>query len=139
MLDFGALPPEINSGLMYAGPGPGSMLTAAAAWQSLAEELTSAASGYGSILSTLTSGPWTGPTSIAMAAGDRRRNGDAGRYAIGHAADDADRQHGRTRGRGGADAIRASSDRDPLHAGRRIAARSAATGWRRTERQLNNS
>ena len=45
-------------------------------------------------------------------------------------------------GRGGADdtdTIRASFDRDPLHAGRRIAARTAATGWRRTERQLNNS
>ena len=68
MLDFGALPPEINSGRMYAGPGPGSMLAAAAAWQSLAEELTSAASGYGSVVSTLTSGSWTGPSSISMAA-----------------------------------------------------------------------
>jgi hypothetical protein len=29
----------------------------------------------------------------------------AGRYVIGHAADDADRQHGRTRGRGGTDTI----------------------------------
>ena len=62
------MPPEINSGRMYAGPGPGSMLAAAAAWQSLAEELTSAASGYGSIVSTLTSGSWTGPSSISMAA-----------------------------------------------------------------------
>ena len=68
MLDFGALPPEINSGRMYAGPGPGSMLAAAAAWQSLAEELTFAASGYGSVVSTLTSGSWTGPSSISMAA-----------------------------------------------------------------------
>jgi PPE-repeat protein len=68
VLDFGALPPEINSGRMYAGPGPGSMLTAATAWQSLAEELTSAASGYGSVVSSLTSGPWTGPSSISMAA-----------------------------------------------------------------------
>jgi PPE-repeat protein len=68
MLDFGALPPEINSGRMYAGPGPGSMLAAAAAWQSPAEELTSAASGYGLVVSTLTSGSWTGPSSISMAA-----------------------------------------------------------------------
>src|SRR6516162_7785597 len=31
MLDFGALPPEINSGRMYVGPGSGPMLAAAAA------------------------------------------------------------------------------------------------------------
>ena len=53
---------------MYAGPGPGSILAAAAAWQSLAEELTSAASGYGSVVSSLSGGPWTGPSSTAMAA-----------------------------------------------------------------------
>ena len=68
MLDFGALPPEINSTRMYAGPGPGSMLTAAAAWQSLADELNSAAASYGSVVSSLTSGPWTGPSAAAMAA-----------------------------------------------------------------------
>ncbi len=53
---------------MYAGPGPGSMLAAATAWQSLAEELSSVAASYGSILSTLTSGPWTGASSTSMAA-----------------------------------------------------------------------
>jgi PPE-repeat protein len=68
MLDFGALPPEINSTRMYAGPGPGSMLAAAAAWQSLADELTSAAANYGSVVSTLTSGPWAGPSAVSMAA-----------------------------------------------------------------------
>ncbi|WP_422205944.1 PPE family protein [Mycobacterium sp.] len=67
-MDFGALPPEINSGRMYAGAGPGSLLAAATDWQSLAEELNSVAASYGSILSTLTSGPWTGPSSITMAA-----------------------------------------------------------------------
>jgi PPE-repeat protein len=39
----------------------------AAAWQSLAEELTSAASGYGSVVSSLAGGPWTGPSSTSMA------------------------------------------------------------------------
>ena len=68
MLDFAALPPEINSARMYAGPGAGSMLTAAAAWQSLADELTAAASGYSSVVSTLAGGPWTGPSSTAMSA-----------------------------------------------------------------------
>jgi PPE-repeat protein len=68
MLDFAALPPEINSGRMYAGPGPGSLLAAASAWQSLAEELNSIAAGYDSILSRLTTGPWTGASSASMAA-----------------------------------------------------------------------
>jgi len=67
-MDFGALPPEINSARMYAGPGPGSLLAAAAAWQSLAEELTVAASGYSSVVSSVAGGPWTGPSSTAMAA-----------------------------------------------------------------------
>jgi PPE-repeat protein len=68
MLDFGALPPEINSGRMYAGPGPGSMLAAAGAWNGLAAELESGASSYGSVISALSSGPWVGPSSMAMAA-----------------------------------------------------------------------
>jgi PPE-repeat protein len=68
VLDFGAIPPEINSTRMYAGPGPGSMLAAAAAWQSLGEELTYAASGYGSVVSSLAGAAWTGPSSTSMAA-----------------------------------------------------------------------
>ncbi len=67
MLDFAALPPEINSGLMYAGPGSGPMLAAAAAWDVLAAELYSTALSYGSVISDLTSG-WLGPSSISMAA-----------------------------------------------------------------------
>lgn len=65
---YGAFPPEFNSGRMYAGRGSGSMLAAAAAWDDLATELQSAASSYSSVLSTLTSGPWTGPSSVAVAA-----------------------------------------------------------------------
>ena len=68
MLDFGALPPEINSGRMYVGAGSGPMLAAAAAWDSLAADLQSAASSYGSTVEGLVVGPWTGPSSIAMAA-----------------------------------------------------------------------
>ncbi len=67
MLDFGALPPEINSGRMYAGPGSGPMLAAAAAWDVLAGELYSTASSYGAVIFDLASG-WLGPSSIAMAA-----------------------------------------------------------------------
>jgi PPE-repeat protein len=68
MLDFGALPPEINSGRMYVGAGSGPMLAAAAAWDELAADLQSAASSYGSTIEGLVVGQWTGPSSIAMAA-----------------------------------------------------------------------
>ena len=68
MFDFGALPPEINSGRMYVGPGSGPMLAAAAAWDELASELQSTAASYGSTIEGLTVGPWAGPSSIAMAA-----------------------------------------------------------------------
>jgi PPE-repeat protein len=68
MLDFGALPPEINSGRMYVGAGAGPMLAAAAAWDELAAELHSTAASYGSTIESLAVGPWTGPSSIAMAA-----------------------------------------------------------------------
>ena len=67
-MDFAFLPPEINSGRMYDGPGSGPMLTAAAAWDGLATELHSAAASYGSVISGLTAGPRLGPTSAAMAA-----------------------------------------------------------------------
>ena len=67
-MDFAALPPEVNSGLMYAGPGSGPMIAAAASWDSLATEVSSAASDYGSVVSNLTSGPWRGPASASMAA-----------------------------------------------------------------------
>lgn len=42
-MDFATLAPEINSGLMYSGPGAGSMIQAAAAWDRLAARLCAAA------------------------------------------------------------------------------------------------
>lgn len=66
-MDFGAMPPEINSGLMYAGPGPASMLAAAAAWEGLAAELRSSATAYGAVIVNLTDAAWQGPSSAAMA------------------------------------------------------------------------
>jgi len=38
-MDFAFLPPEINSGRMYEGPGSGPLLAAAAAWDGIATEL----------------------------------------------------------------------------------------------------
>jgi len=67
-MDFAILPPEINSGRMYAGPGSGPMLAAAAAWDGLGTELQSAAASYTSVISGLTAGHWLGPASAAMAA-----------------------------------------------------------------------
>jgi PPE-repeat protein len=66
VLDFGLLPPEVNSGRMYSGPGPGPLLAASEAWDGLAAELGFAATGYGSALTELTSNSWVGPTSVAM-------------------------------------------------------------------------
>jgi PPE-repeat protein len=66
-MDFAALPPEINSGRMYAGAGSGPML-AGAARDTLAAELHSAASSYQSVLAGLIAGPWLGPSSASMAA-----------------------------------------------------------------------
>ncbi|OBF06800.1 PPE family protein [Mycobacterium sp. 852002-10029_SCH5224772] len=68
MLDFGAYPPEYNSGRMYVGAGSGPLLDAAVAWDELAAELQTAGAAYSSTIETLTTGPWTGPSSIAMAA-----------------------------------------------------------------------
>jgi PPE-repeat protein len=65
-MDFGAFPPEFNSARMYSGPGPDSMLAAATAWKGLAAQLHSSASSYGSVISELTDGSWSGPSSMAM-------------------------------------------------------------------------
>ncbi|WP_204803099.1 PPE family protein [Mycobacterium riyadhense] len=67
-MDFAALPPEINSARMYAGPGSGPMLAAAAAWDGLGAELSSATASYWSVLSELTAGLWRGPASASMGA-----------------------------------------------------------------------
>jgi PPE-repeat protein len=67
-MDFAMLPPEVNSGRMYSGPGSGPMLAAATAWDGLAAELQSTAASYGSAISELTGGPWLGSSSASMAA-----------------------------------------------------------------------
>jgi len=68
MLDFAALPPEINSARMYSGPGSAPMLSAAAAWNTMAAEMRSAAACYDSVVSGLTSESWLGPSSTSMLA-----------------------------------------------------------------------
>lgn len=67
-VDFGALPPEVNSARMYSGPGAGSLLAAAGAWRGLAGELGAVASAYQAVIADLTGQAWFGPASTAMAA-----------------------------------------------------------------------
>ncbi len=67
MIDFGVLPPEVNSARMYAGAGSTSMTTAASAWRSLAAELNSAAMGYENVITQLSSEEWLGPASAKAA------------------------------------------------------------------------
>ncbi len=66
MIDFGAQPPEINSTRMYAGPGPESLVAAAAAWQALAAGLLASGTGMAITTGALTAGSWTGPSSAMM-------------------------------------------------------------------------
>jgi PPE-repeat protein len=67
VFDFGALPPEINSGRIYAGPGSAPLLAASTAWNALASELQTTAASYGSTISELASS-WQGPSSQSAAA-----------------------------------------------------------------------
>lgn len=68
-MEFGFLPPEVNSGRMYSGPGSGSLLAAAGSWDALSAELSITAAVYESVLSGLTGLYWHGPAAQAMAAG----------------------------------------------------------------------
>lgn len=67
-MDYGAFPPEINSARMYAGPGSGPLLAAAAAWNQLAAELRGAAISFEWSVASLVSQGWVGPSASAMTA-----------------------------------------------------------------------
>lgn len=66
-MDFATLPPEINSELMYSGPGAGSMQEAAIAWGQLAARLYAAADDYRAALATVVAGHG-GSTAMTEAA-----------------------------------------------------------------------
>jgi PPE-repeat protein len=61
------VPPEINSGRMYAGLGSSSLMASAAAWQALSAQLGSAGAAFQSVIEALTSSAWLGPSSMTMA------------------------------------------------------------------------
>lgn len=66
VIDYGMLAPEINSGRMYAGPGSGPLLAAAAAWDAVSAELHAVAALYSSAILGLTA-RWQGASSLTMA------------------------------------------------------------------------
>ena len=66
MPNFSVLPPEVNSLHIFVGAGSGPMLAAAAAWDGLAGELSSAAASFGSVTSGLAAESWQGPAAAAM-------------------------------------------------------------------------
>lgn len=67
-MSYAGFPPEVNSGLMYSGAGAGPLMAAAAAYNNLASELSTAAAQYESIVTTLTTEQWTGAGSTSAAA-----------------------------------------------------------------------
>ncbi|BCI90310.1 hypothetical protein NIIDMKKI_55160 [Mycobacterium kansasii] len=65
-MSFWMWPPEVNSVLLLEGPGSGPMLEAAAAWDGIGTELSSAANAFGSITSDLGGQAWQGAASASM-------------------------------------------------------------------------
>lgn len=92
-MSFSVWPPEVNSVLLLDGPGPGPMLAAAAAWDGVGGELSSAANAFGSLTSDLAGQAWQGPASVSMTSA-------AARYVdwLGGAAAQAEQAAAQARG-----------------------------------------
>ncbi|CAJ1507556.1 PPE family protein [[Mycobacterium] holstebronense] len=64
-MDFGTLPPEINSALMYSGAGSAPLWAAARAWETLGADIYTTTASYATVLADLTA-HWQGPAAAAM-------------------------------------------------------------------------